>query len=445
MKLFPYAHATHPQWRMAAALVLAQLRAQMALPDHASAPSLAVLYITDHYAAEAEAILEHLSAELPEVTDWTGTVGVGVAANNVEYFDEPAMAVMLCDLSPDQYRVFSGVAPLAASGRTPGNGFVAHTALVHADGATPDLPDLIQEMAERTTSGYVFGGLAGSRTETVQFALGSAGTLSGQGAASGVFHGGLSGVAFGPGVGLVSRVTQGAQPVDLERTVTSADGHLVLTLDGEPALDVLLDALGISLERPQEAMERLRSTLVGLIRPRPGHAGAAVDGGEAAAEDAAPRPVTGQFGPQVVVRHLMGLDPSRHAIALAEAVSEGTRLAFCERHMQAARADLMRVCAEVREELEPEEISLSAAMAFGGPQEQAEAHPARRIAGAIYVSCSGRGGPHFGAPSAELQIVRRALGDVPLVGFFAGGEIAHHQLYGYTGVLTVFTMPATPA
>jgi hypothetical protein len=28
--------------------------------------------------------------------------------------------VMLCDLSPDQYRVFSGVAPLAASGRATG-------------------------------------------------------------------------------------------------------------------------------------------------------------------------------------------------------------------------------------------------------------------------------------------------------------------------------------
>ena len=57
---------------------------------------------------------------------------------------------------------------------------------------------------------------------------------------------------------------------------------------------------------------------------------------------------------------------------------------------------------------------------------------------AIYISCAGRGGPHFGAPGAELQIVRHALGDVPLVGFFAGGEIARHHLYGYTGVLTVF-------
>ena len=38
MKRFPSGHATHPQWRMAVALVLAQLRAQMALPEYASAP-----------------------------------------------------------------------------------------------------------------------------------------------------------------------------------------------------------------------------------------------------------------------------------------------------------------------------------------------------------------------------------------------------------------------
>jgi small ligand-binding sensory domain FIST len=414
---------------MAAALVLAQLRAQMALPDHAQAPSLALLYITDHYASEAEAILAHLSAELPEVTDWTGTVGVGVAANNVEYFDEPAMAVMLCDLSPDQYRVFSGVAPLSASGRVAGpDGFVAHTALVHADGNTPELAELIAEVADRTASGYVFGGLSASRSSTVQFAFSSTGNLSGQGAASGVFHGGLSGVAFGPAVGMVSRVTQGAQPVDRERTVTEADGNLVLALDGEPALDVLLRELDISLDLPELAMPRLRATLVGLTLPT----------GEAADGVAAPR--RGQFGPEVIVRHLIGLDPGRRGVAIADLAPVGTRLAFCERNVQAARADLTRVCAEVREELEPEELSLSLATALAASEPDAAPHPARRIAGAVYVSCSGRGGPHFGSPSAELQIVRRALGDVPLVGFFAGGEIAHHRLYGYTGVLTVFTM-----
>lgn len=269
MNLFSHAHATHPQWRMAAAMVLAQLRAQMALPEHAASPPLALLYITDHYADEAQAILEHLSAELPEVTDWAGTVGVGIAANNVEYFDEPAMAVMLCDLAPDQYRVFSGVAPLSASGREGGSdGFVAHTALVHADGGTPEVAELIAEVADRTTSGYVFGGLASSRGAVAQFAVGSVGTLRGQGAASGVFSGGLSGVAFSSAVGMVSRVTQGAQPVDRERRITEAEGNQVFRLDGEPALDVLLDRFELSLERLPETVDRLRSLLVGLESPR---------------------------------------------------------------------------------------------------------------------------------------------------------------------------------
>ena len=34
-----------------------QLRAQMALPDHAATPTLALLYITDHYANAAQDIL----------------------------------------------------------------------------------------------------------------------------------------------------------------------------------------------------------------------------------------------------------------------------------------------------------------------------------------------------------------------------------------------------
>lgn len=102
----------------------------------------------------------------------------------------------------------------------------------------------------------------------------------------------------------------------------------------------------------------------------------------------------------------------------------------------------MRVCAEIREELEPQELSVQAATALHASEAESAPHPARGIAGAIYVSCTGRGGPHFGGPSAELQIIRRALGDVPLVGFFAAGEIARDHLYAYTGVLTVFTAQA---
>ncbi len=135
------------------------------------------------------------------------------------------------------------------------------------------------------------------------------------------------------------------------------------------------------------------------------------------------------------MRHLIGLDRGRQGVAVAELLEPGVSLAFCERDVAAARRDLVRICSEIRDELE-------------GDGERA----ARRIRGAVYISCSGRGGPHFGGPSAELKLVQHALGangangpdgeEIPLVGFFAAGEIARHHLYGYTGVLTVFTSAA---
>ncbi|WP_350294825.1 FIST N-terminal domain-containing protein [Limnohabitans sp. Rim8] len=413
MSLFPYGHATHPQWPMAAGLVLAQLRAQMTLSGYASAPRLGLLYITDHYAPQAQAILDHLRQELPQVQDWSGTVGLGIAVNNAEYFDEPAMALMLCDVPANQYRVFSGVAPWPSD-------FQVQAALVHAGGQTPDITELIAELAERTASAYLFGGLASSRQHTVQFAQSHlTQSVANQ---RGVFQGGLSGVAFGPQVALVSRVTQGCRPISAERVVTEAEGHVMYQLDGQPALQVLLDDLKVSLAKPQHALQAVRSTLAGIS--------SAVGAGVGK---------TGSFGEDVVVRHIVGLDPARQGVAIADHLKVGEKITFCQRNAQAAKADLMRICAEIREALEPEMLSLDMAHDFAASDAQAAPHPARRMAGAVYVSCTGRGGPHFGGPSAEMQIIRHALGDVPLVGFFAGGEIARNRLYGYTGVLTVFT------
>ncbi len=411
---------------MAAGLVVAQLRAQMALPIHAAQPPLGMVYFTDHYANDAQDLLDHLRQELPQVSDWVGTVGVGICANNVEYFDEPALSVMLCDLPRDQYRVFSGVAPLASSAA-----FKPHSALVHADGHTPDLADLLGELAGRTASGYLFGGLAASRSSMPQIALHSGSQHAG------VFAGALSGVAFSESVALISRVTQGCQPIRLANSklakphrITKSEQHVVLELDGSPALDVLLDELGISLSEPQRAVERLKQTFVGLT--------------SADAQEPSLARSQGRFGADTRVRHLVGLDPLRRGIAVADLAPVGSELTFCERNREAARRDVMRICAEIREELETVEMENATNLVALNPDPERanESFDTNNIVGAIYVSCAGRGGPHFGGDSAELQIVRHALGDVPLVGFFAGGEIAHQHLYGYTGVLTVFTAKA---
>ena len=419
MTEFIVGHATHPDWRGALALAAAQIDAVHARQDGGGAGplSLGFVYFTDHYANHAEALLAQLQARWPGVA-WVGSVGVGVAASGVEYFDEPALVLMLCALPAGRFEVFSGARKLRR--------VEPFSALVHADPNTPDLAELIVEMSDRTTSGYLFGGLSSSRGRHLHIA-------------DGVWQGGLSGVAFTRDVAMVSRVTQGSQPVGPTRSVTAAERHVVLELDGLPALGCLLADLGLAnLENPRDVLPRLRNTLVGLTDE---HDTALALGGKD----------TGQFGVDTRVRHLIGLDPGRQAVAVAETVVPGMRLAFCMRDVQAARRDLVRVCSEIRDELAPDALASphEGLLSGGGARTSrlgaAAAAPVpvpaqgRSIAGALYVSCSGRGGGHFGGPSAELKIVQHALGDVPLVGFFAGGEIARHHLYGYTGVLTVFT------
>ncbi len=87
---------------------------------------------------------------------------------------------------------------------------------------------------------------------------------------------------------------------------------------------------------------------------------------------------------------------------------------FCRRDGNSAREDMQRMLADIHRRL-------------GGEPK-----------GAVYYSCLGRGRYQFGDDSEELKFIRDELGDIPLVGFFANGEIFHNRLYGYTGVLTVF-------
>ena len=390
---FVQAHAANVDWRVALAQSQRQIQTQIAARAARrgeSAPfTLGWCYLSDYYAPAAEAILDELRRRVPGVA-WVGTVGVGVAASGVEYIDEPALVLMVAALPRASFRLFSGLQPLPAAS----SGFVAHTALVHAEGSTPNLQELLHELSIRTATGYLFGGLSSARNRTVHMA-------------DGVFTGGLSGVAFGPEVGLISRVTQGCQPIGPVRKITQAERNFVVSLDGRPALDCVLQDLGLERDLPDDELSQaLSTTLVGLTT---------------AAEDVPTRP--GQFGADTVVRHLVGVDRQHQVLAIAEQIDPGMHLAFCTRNADAAQLDLVRIATEIRDEV--------------------ESGAARPMAGAVYVSCSGRGGPHFGARHAEWQVVRKALGDVPLVGFFAGGEIARHHLYGYTGVLTVFTTPGS--
>lgn len=374
------AHATHPDARLAARLALTCLH-----PGWQGAPpTLGLVYLSDVLAPQAAALWDELRALWPS-TCWVGAASVGVLADGAEYFDEPAVALFVCDLAPGVFSPFSGQHPLNASD--------GGALLVHADPGLPELPELLTELQQRIGPARLFGGLAASRARPLQLA-------------DRLLDGGLSGLQLRPEAGLRLALTQGCQPLAAGRRITASEGALVLALDGEPALPRLLSDLGLDPQRPQAALPVLRGALLGLR----------------AARSAPRREAVGDVLDETVrVRPLIGLDLGRQALALGEAVLEGDTLIPCQRHAEAARRDLRRMATQLRAEIEDE---------------------GRRVAGAIYISCAGRGGPHFGAAHAEAQLLRHALGEVPTVGFFAGGEVLDGTLYGYSGVLAAFTAPA---
>jgi small ligand-binding sensory domain FIST len=169
--------------------------------------------------------------------------------------------------------------------------------------------------------------------------------------------------------------------------VTEGERNIIVTLDGRPALDVLVEDIGEVLARDLRRAARFI------------HAGIPVSGSD-----------TGDY----TVRNLVGIDPKNRLLAIGAPVEMGMPLLFCKRDAQTAREDLIRMLDAIGRET------------HGSPR------------GGLYYSCLGRGEHMFGARSAELEIIRDRIGEFPLVGFFCNGEISHDRLYGYTGVLTLF-------
>ncbi|MFN3565530.1 MAG: FIST N-terminal domain-containing protein [Burkholderiaceae bacterium] len=398
---FRHAHAAHPDWSVAVDECLLHLQGFNGDERYARNANLGFLYLTDALAPRADAILTTLKARTG-IPNWVGSVGAGICATGVEYTDEPALAVMLASFAAGSFNVFSGTQrPPALGLATPSGAPTAFTALVHADPDTPDLPELITDMAGKVESGYLFGGLSSARGRTLQIA-------------DRVLSGGLSGVVFSGDVRLVSRVSQGCHPFSVRRTVTRADHNLIYELDGERAFELLLEDAGIRSRVLTGDAREARAALATLAR-RGLFVGIEPPAGNAYRERT---PVA-----DYVVRHIVALDPGKGSVAIAGAIEDGAAVSFCTRDEAAARKDLIRICSEIRDHL----------------HERAESTGSQvEPSGAIYVSCLGRGSHMFGEQHEELRLIRHQLGDVPLVGFYANGEIGGRNLYGFTGVLTVF-------
>ena len=353
---------------------LGQVRA--ALAEAGGTATTGVVYVSDNVADRLPEIVEALTADTG-ITDWAGTVGMGVCGTGRAAFGRPAVAAAAFDFPQAAVRLVPGVRDDAGEAGAGLAGWAAGqartTALLHADPRNQSMGEIVADLSE-TLGAFTVGGIASAEGRTAQLA----GTVE---------EGVVSGLVFGEAVRVVSGLSQGCTPIGPARTVTRSHNNLVVEIDGEPAFDMLCNDLGFN------TVARIR---------------------EAAPWLHAARPVPGSSEADYLVRNIIGLDAQDGIVALGALIDPGERLIFVRRDPAAAEADLRRMLRGAKARL-------------SGPAQ-----------GGVYVSCLARGPHMFGSEDRELEIVREEVGDLPLAGFFANGEFSGGRIYGYTGVITLF-------
>ncbi len=337
---------------------------------------LGFLYVTEELGDDLGSVLTFLR-ETTGVADWVGAVGFGVAAARAEYFGEPAAVALVAPFDAGDYRVIETI-----DEDRPGEAGAA----VRAFGGGGGVPlAVVHGDASNPAIPDIVAGLA---DESEAFLVGGLTALRADAQiADRVTGGGLSGVVLAPGLGMMTGLSQGCAPIGPQHTITDGRANVLVELDRRPALDVFIEDIGPDLARRLE------------------HAGHVVQ-----AALAVPGSDIGDY----LVRNLTGIDPDRGLLAIGDTIDTGQALTFCTRNRETAALDLERMAIDLVGRL-------GAAPRAG-----------------LYFSCVARGPNLFGPGAREMALIADTLGDFPLAGFYANGEIFNHRLYGYTGVLVLF-------
>lgn len=335
------------------------------------------IYLSDPLSRHARSLLKHLREGLG-IDHFVGGMAMAIIGPHDELYEQPGATLMIGEFPASSVRVIYRPVRRFEDLVKELDGFL-----------DPQTPGRLILNADPHMEGLE-GILTEIGEQTAWFAIGgvNSGEPGGVQIADGVSASGITGLALRDDVAIAARHSQGCTPLPGQHELTETWRNIIVRLDGQQALPAFKGIIGDVLSRDLE--RALGYILVGF-------------------------PIPGSDTGDYRVRNIIGVDLDQEVLAIGEILEPGSQILFVRRDGQAAREDLERMLEQVR------------AQAPNG------------IRGALYVSCVGRGRHQFGQEGAELAIVQKGLGDVPMVGFFANGEIFANRLYGYTGVLTLFT------
>lgn len=215
---------------------------------------------------------------------------------------------------------------------------------------------------------------------------------------------GAVGLVFTGDVEVLPAVAQGCRAVGPVLRITGCQDHLLRTLDGEPAMEVVSRVLREASVR-DASLARVSAVFLGI--------------------DADPFAAPDDDGPWLV-RNFLGREREGAGLFVGETLRQGRRVRLHVRDRASSAEDLDRTLA------------------------RCERAAAGRCEGALVFACLGRGMGLYGVPDHDTRAFHARFPSAALGGFFCSGEIGPvggtTYLHGFTASFGLFVRraPASP-
>ena len=385
--------STESQWSTAIDEVC-----RLALQQLPGAPDLALLFVSHHHEDGFDRIASQVCDRIgsEQLLGCTGESIVGVGR---EIEGMPAISLWLAQL-PD---VSITPMQLALERTGPGGAIVGWpdslpetwpngaAMVVLGEPFTFPADFLLERLNHEQSHVPVVGGMASGADSPGQNRLFLGPRVLDSGAVAVVAHGAFQ---------LRAVVSQGCRPIGQPYVITQADRNLIIQLGGQSALTRLREVFDSLPTHEQLLVQQ------GL------HVGRVVSEYQDSFEP-------GDF----LVRNVVGIDQESGAVAVGDHVRAGQTVQFHIRDQKTADDDLRQLLAQAHTD-------------------------ATSSRGALLFTCNGRGTRLFDQAHHDARAIQDALGDIPLAGFFAQGELGpvagKNFVHGFTASLALFE-PATRA
>ncbi|ADB15048.1 domain of unknown function DUF1745 [Pirellula staleyi DSM 6068] len=356
-------------------------------------PDLGLVFFSNHHAPEADFLAKKLCALLG-TENLIGCSGESIVGTGVEVEGSPAISLWLASFATGtatpmylhlEQTAEGGVIdgwPEAISGEWSGDTFLLLLGEPYSFPA-----DLLLERLNEDRAGVpVVGGMASGGDSPGEHRL----ILGPQTYAEGAVA-----VLIQNAAKLHTVVSQGCRPIGKPFIVTRAERNVIQELGGRPAL-LQLKELFDTLPTREQALVQRKLHLGRVVSEYRDHF------------------EQGDF----LVRNVVGIDPQAGAIAIGDYIRVGQTVQFHVRDQDAADAELKQL------------LAVAKSGAAGVP------------VGALLFTCNGRGSRMFKEPHHDAACIAEKLGDIPLAGFFAAGEIGpiggQNFVHGFTASIVIF-------